>query len=183
MQSIKEDVMCDRLILSRLRYCYYYTSEAFSSSELVSIVVTSVIQTILMHHFYFLIPVHLRAPQPPPTTSRFFWRLRKFHEIYCCYLEWERLFVAATAAVFGVAYVDWGCIIVKAVAVAVLLLLGLAWPLPACKKGFVSLTMVVSSDATAAISLLWLWVAFMLLHRRAFTTTSGVNDSLIIDCF
>ena len=165
--------MCDRLILSRLRYCYYYTTSDWSILLL----------RVSFHCYcccYFcntdntdasLLLSHPSTSTSTTTTSRFFWRLRKFHDI----LPWMRDFLLLQRRGFW-SGLDWGCIIVKAVALALLLL-----AFTACKKGFVSLTMVVSSDATAAISLLWLWVAFMLLHRRAFTTTSGVNDSLIID--
>ena len=172
-QSIK-DVMCDRL--SFYLVCGIATiipmkrQRPSSSSPLLLLLQNS--------GFYntdntdaSLLLSHPSTSTSTTTTSRFFWRLRKFHDI----LPWMRDFLLLQRRGFW-SGLDWGCIIVKAVALALLLL-----AFTACKKGFVSLTMVVSSDATAAISLLWLWVAFMLLHRRAFTTTSGVNDSLIID--
>ena len=48
--------------------------------------------------------------------------------------------------------------------------------LKAKKRLCLAITMVVVGSIS---SLRWLWVAFMLQHRRAFTITSGVNDSLI----
>ena len=57
------------------------------------------------------------------TTSRFFWRLRKFHDI----LPWMRDFLLLQRRGFW-SGLDWGCIIVKAVAPLLLL------AFTACKK-------------------------------------------------